>query len=277
MVARILHSFFSFILFCVIIFPMGLFNWGPLPKAQDNPQLITEAIDEAIQAHNDDPDAHLGTGQSLQSHKASEIIDHLAGSVLADKFSDSEGIFETSFDSVDAWVKTGQTELISWGDFNLYADHDVSSHSQAYVVNPYALVTFDLSKDFCYQTTLYITKDSVSKVNFGLGYFGSTPTNNSAGFHWDNSTFKAYVRISGTTYFSSSLTVDFTKANVFRILNVASDKKIEFYINGVLVNSYTYASSSTLISDYLFYDVSIASAGEVILDVNKLSIARALD
>ncbi len=64
---------------------MELLTWGDKPKSQVDPQLITEAITQSIQAHDDDPDAHLETGQSLQSHKASEIIDHLAESIVNDK------------------------------------------------------------------------------------------------------------------------------------------------------------------------------------------------
>ena len=59
--------------------------WGDLDRATNDNTKIDQAIDEAIIAHNDDPDAHLGPDQSLQSHRASEIIDHLAESVVNDK------------------------------------------------------------------------------------------------------------------------------------------------------------------------------------------------
>lgn len=61
--------------------------WSGLQRATTDPTTIDEAISEAIIAHGDDPDAHLGTDQSLQSHRASEIIDHLAESVVNDKIS----------------------------------------------------------------------------------------------------------------------------------------------------------------------------------------------
>ena len=43
-----------------------------------------------IVEHNNDEASHLEVGQSLQSHKASEIIDHLASSIIADKLGDAE-------------------------------------------------------------------------------------------------------------------------------------------------------------------------------------------
>ncbi len=61
-------------------------TWGTTPKSQTDNELVEAAISRLIEAHNDDPDAHLGTGQSLQSHRASDIIDHEARSIVADKF-----------------------------------------------------------------------------------------------------------------------------------------------------------------------------------------------
>lgn len=60
-------------------------NWGMLQKSQSDPSTIEQAIGALISAHNADPEAHLGAGGSLQSHKAADIIDHLAASIIADK------------------------------------------------------------------------------------------------------------------------------------------------------------------------------------------------
>jgi len=64
--------------------------WGDKPKSQTDPTTVDQEIDGKIQDHLDDPDAHIETGQSLQSHKASEIIDHLAKSIIEDKIGDGE-------------------------------------------------------------------------------------------------------------------------------------------------------------------------------------------
>lgn len=64
---------------------MGLPIWSDLDRAVNDGTKIDEAIENAIIAHNDDPESHLGADQSLQSHRASEIIDHLVESVVNDK------------------------------------------------------------------------------------------------------------------------------------------------------------------------------------------------
>lgn len=59
--------------------------WGNLARAVNDGTLIDQAIETAVQAHDDDPEAHLDAGQSLTTHRAAEIIDHLAESVVNDK------------------------------------------------------------------------------------------------------------------------------------------------------------------------------------------------
>jgi hypothetical protein len=82
-----------------------------LPKSQVDAQTILEAVAVLIAAHNDDPDAHLEEGQALQSHKASEIIDHLAYSVVRDKITFDRFSIDCDFQSLDAWEVTGDTVL----------------------------------------------------------------------------------------------------------------------------------------------------------------------
>jgi hypothetical protein len=63
-------------------------TWGMLPKSQINPSTVDEEIAALVAVHEADPDAHLEVGESLQSHKASEIIDHIAKSIVEDKIDD---------------------------------------------------------------------------------------------------------------------------------------------------------------------------------------------
>jgi parallel beta-helix repeat protein len=73
---------------------MAVPTWGMLAKSQTDPETIEEAIARLVQEHNENEEAHLGPGQSLYSHKASEIIDHLVNSVLAEKLHVSAQVAE---------------------------------------------------------------------------------------------------------------------------------------------------------------------------------------
>jgi len=104
---------------------MALPVWGLLPKSQTDPEKIEEAIARMIEAHNEDPEAHLGPNGSLFSHKASEIIDHRALSIVEDKIKNRQVtlsklnydklLFQIQFESLDSWVieNTGNRGLIT--------------------------------------------------------------------------------------------------------------------------------------------------------------------
>jgi hypothetical protein len=78
--------------------------WGNLYKSQISAEKIEEAILRMIQDHEDDPDAHLEEGESLYSHKASEIIDHIIQSIVSDKIKDGE-VWERHRHSFSAWKR----------------------------------------------------------------------------------------------------------------------------------------------------------------------------
>ena len=67
---------------------MSIPTWGMLEKSQEDNETIEEAIARLITAHLADSNAHLGAGESLTSHRASEIIDHLALSIVEDKIAE---------------------------------------------------------------------------------------------------------------------------------------------------------------------------------------------
>lgn len=64
---------------------MAITTWENLPKNPLDPTVISEAIQEGIDAHEADPEAHLGAGESLETHRDNEVIDHPAESVVNDK------------------------------------------------------------------------------------------------------------------------------------------------------------------------------------------------
>lgn len=112
--------------------------WAGLERANNDPTTIDQAIAEAVAAHDDNPDAHLGDGQSLQSHRASEIIDHRAESIVNDKIRTSARAWvaivdpasEIDFDTIEEAIeyaisKGGGTILIMPGDHYLSGAIDV--------------------------------------------------------------------------------------------------------------------------------------------------------
>ena len=95
----------------VIIFNMGLFTWGSLPKAQDDEKTIDEAIASAIQAHEQDPTSHMGVGESIDEHRKNEVVDHPAYSVLDDKLAYDRNFFDITFANLSNFDTSSDVEL----------------------------------------------------------------------------------------------------------------------------------------------------------------------
>lgn len=77
------------------------FLWGLLAKTTEDSTTIDEEIDSKIDAHNDDPNAHGLADQAIEVHRQSEVIDHLAESVVNDKLAINSRYFNAIVDPSD--------------------------------------------------------------------------------------------------------------------------------------------------------------------------------
>lgn len=152
--------------------------WGDLARANNDPTLIDEAIATAVDAHNDDPDAHLGDGQALESHRAAEIIDHLAESVVNDKLAkvtrrymaivdpSSEVDFDTLAEAVDYCSSHGYGDIyLVAGTHYIDGSINLDSRINLYGAGQEETIIASNSIDVAY---IYFTDGTVANAN----YFG---------------------------------------------------------------------------------------------------------
>ncbi len=220
---------------------MAQFTWGDLVKSQVDNQSIVDAINALVSAHNDDPDAHLGESRSLQSHKASEIIDHLALSIISDKIAsgqlllnhfsynrlfvpispkdlDISGLGTSSFiGSVYAELSTGPTTSIFYtaytgGDeeYNKIGDITLSPHFRIR-----ALPKFTTSQE----------------IFFGIGDFGG---DDMLGFQIvNNEIFPIWFDGDGVESGTFSDTIDITIPHSYEV-DVKYGEYIQWLVDGVV-------------------------------------------
>jgi len=234
---------------------MAAVTWGQLAKSLIDPQLIEQAIAEAIKQHNEDETALLGAGQSLQSHKASEIIDHLVNSVVADKIKDfqidlkkftaTHMFIFTTFDSLDGWEQGGVgTESITCVLGGTRIETGANNNDTAYIAaiptngvgaNP----NFD--RNPVAQVMLHIMDKNVAEVHFHIGAneFQAAGADY-VGFFFDQAKVYAVCRkVSG-----SETKEEITDApepedpHIYRVEYV-SVNQVKFYIDGVLKKTIT--------------------------------------
>lgn len=227
---------------------MGILNWGMLPKSQVDDETIEEAINRIVQAHDDDEESHLDVGQSLQSHKASEIIDHLAESIVTDKlrrfevtddrlafdkltietdFSDVTSDFFYNYGSGDMDHYTGLLVLSTGATINSISSLRNETYSEGFGTDPL-------------QNPLFFCIAKVSSMADCVAYFGLEETD--VGF-WNFTLTGGHLHCR-SGYADSvddtdlGTTIDMTVFHKYRIVYDSGDD-LKFYVDDVLVATHS--------------------------------------
>ena len=222
-------------------------NWGMLSKAQDDAETIEEAIARLIAVHEADEEAHLGTGDSLQSHKAADIIDHLARSVVRDKLAFDRFQIDEHFSSIDAWGKSAGVSLDAIAQMTLYTGATINTVRYAYISPGDAMQDQALQNySPVWQTRVLFSDDTEQLAYIMQG----EPTEMGWGFKILDGTVYAYWITSGNV--ENTYSLGSISANVwhnFRVeLTYGGDLK--FYFDDVLVHT---VSNPTLENNTVFF------------------------
>ena len=235
---------------------MSIPTWGMLEKSQEDNETIEGAIDRLITAHLADDNAHLGEGESLQSHRASEIIDHLAESVITDKIaernvtidhlSDFGSMWRLSLpiETIDGWdigISGTASIFANIGELGLQAGYNASPNYYCYGAAPTRTVLS--TKTF---RTRAILKTIATYTGFNA-YLTTGPYStgesevHGVGWKITNGVLYAVHRSangSGSTEYATEILN--LAANTYYNLEIiyTPETSIEFYINDVLVTTH---------------------------------------
>lgn len=229
---------------------MALPVWGNLEKSQIDDETIEEAIGRLIQAHEDDPNAHVEAGESLQSHKAQAIIDHVVASIIADKIKNGEVtvpklswdkfLITAEFESLDGWEKGGvgaETITIVLGGTKLETgavDADTAYISCVPATGMGENPNFDDHPIF--QLRLKIMDKGFAEAHMHIGQNGFQATGNDyIGFRFDQNVIYAVCRdsVTGETAVDITGAVEAENPHDYKVEHVAANS-VKFYIDGVL-------------------------------------------
>ena len=240
--------------------------WGSLPKSQIDSLTIDEAISLAISAHESDPTAHLGTGESLQQHKANEVLDHPALSIVPDKFSNAESFFNVNVWPAD-FGNEDNCELEGWQPFLGLYQSGAFSGAGGY---PIAQLT---PADFGYAGGDVL-------LDFVISQFGGAGTRLSdLTFGFGKIEVKDnYFRVGYFTtswQYSSWVSVDETKLLRFRFEYLVDTHILNVYLRDVNVFSvsYTLAFESSQLTIYAHVNRGTSSASTTLYGNIKFWLA----
>lgn len=268
---------------------MAIENWGLLQKSQVDSETIEEAIARLIKAHDDDETSHLEVGQSLQSHKASEIIDHLALSVIADKIAVNQ-VDPSKFMLGDRFTLAGIVTVDGWSSTQAGAGSVFSLHNIGAVVA--AVGTTIGNYCFGYMSVTEVrmleadnpifecraTQSEASKedayITFSLVDHDFL-VGDKAGFyydHADNCVYAFYDDISTDVYirYKTNVLSGIFDSQIFRCVINDSAKTIEYYIDGVLVKTYNYTGKMIFSGDHIMFSfgsIRTSASGNCLLKV----------
>lgn len=241
--------------------------WGDMAKSQVDGETVEEAIDRLIQAHDDDANAHLDASQSLNSHKASEIIDHLARSVFRDKFAFDRFQIDEHFSSVDGWSlsagsfldNVGQLSLTTSGGNgdmqNAYAQPgDSMENGGAAAASPVWEVRVKLGSSTT-QTAYIIQGDPALPAGFGFKIVNGTLY----WVYWDGDSVEQTGSIAGVTV---------SDWHNFRCEYIAGTS-VKWYVDGVLKRTQT-TDLPTGFSMFAYFEITANTAAVRKLYVQSL-------
>lgn len=229
---------------------MSVINWGLLAKSQIDAETIEEAIARLIGEHNANEEAHLAVGQSLQSHKAAEIIDHLARSVYRDKLIFDRFQFDEHFSTIDIWQKTAGATLDAISEFTLLTTLVLNDYQQAYLQSSDAME----SQPYSFQNPKWETRVKFGYVINQEAYIwqGEVGGGNGFGFKIINgSVYASWFDDSFVEHSTLLSDIVITNSNIYRC-ELIDGVSLKWYVNNIL--KYTEVNISPADSNfYIFY------------------------
>lgn len=208
--------------------------WGMLQKALDDNQTIAQAIAAAIAVHEADPDAHTGAGESLETHKSQETVDHPAGSVLADKVSSKELLAFTGFDSLDGWSVFGNVTLEGFSFVELHETQGETDLSRLYSQFLADTDFFKTTQDAMIQSVFYLNNPEFEKIYFLFGQYVSDSNISGFGFRIIDAEVKGVFGFGANINLTADLNINPALIHIYRAEYIASSQQVKFYIDGVL-------------------------------------------
>jgi len=225
----------SFFLLFAILALMSVDTWGTLPKAQDDPTTIDQAIDLKIAAHLGDPSAHLSSGASLANHKSNAVIDHPQSSVLADKATTSEFDFSTYFESLMPWSTSGDVDNVGVLGVFMNSSNDDGDYAPVKLNTMPTLASayLDWTKNTLVEA---VVAEELWNEHYSFFFGWATYHNDTQisgiGFQVKNNVIKGFLGF-GTSYqFTAAIGSGVHNTQNLRVLWDATAKVATFYING---------------------------------------------
>lgn len=260
---------------CYILIIMTTLAWEHLPKSSIENETIEQAIVRIVAAHNQDNTAHMQEGGSIDIHRKESVLDHKAGSVLADKETMSEYKFATTFESLELWDVVGNVDHAGILGCRLYLENGEVDESSIYAMSP-ALGNFlNTYKDMVFQTIIKVDFSTGTSI-IKFGQFSQTlDSNNGFGFIVQNGLLKTFIGDAVWSHTSNINSISVSVPHIYRAQYIAGERKIYWFVDGVEVDTYTLLPSQNLEDDSgLYIGTRTGTMSDGYVEVSNIVYAR---
>jgi len=241
--------------------------YGNLPKSQTDAETIEEMIDRKISEHEASPTAHMGTGESIDVHRKTDIIDHPANSIYADKFTTSETIVKQQYTS-DTLEDSQGTHLFD-SNINSRLIGDNYPALSYYFARRYTpnIIPEILGTNAQFQGLYRINVETGTGTKARVGIGSSTDFENPYGlFIEKNDTgYRLYINQAGHEEYSSYITYNNNRFFVFRIEYTKGENITRFYFNGNKIHEVDYLYEEEITNYYIETQIKINSSDDVVV------------
>lgn len=250
-------------------------NWEHLPKNAVDSETIEQAIVRIVAQHNNDNTAHMGAGQSIDVHRKESIIDHKAGSVLADKETMSELKFYTTFESLDMWDIVGQVSNSGIMGCQLYVADVYIEESSIEVLNLTLGNFLNTYKDMFFQTLLDTDLGTGAyELRFG-NISGFHTSDDGFGFKIVNNVLKTVVTNGVITNEVAHSSISTSVPHIYRAQYIAGERKFYFFVDGVQIHTYNLPTGQDLESDTgIFIGIKSTTLSDGNVNISNITYAR---
>lgn len=244
--------------------------WGQLEKAQDDPQTIEEAMAAAIVAHEADPTAHLGAGESLEQHKKDSILDHPAESVVTDKqpfsiYDEVQTFRSTSNWSID--LGSALTNDGRWISVSLFSQSAFAASSFLPFTSTAAYPLKDLLFSFDLRMVGAASSDGQARIFFAID---NDPANlDQVAFLKEGTQYKWIIKKAGTVVHTHVLGTGGVVDAFYTIFFDSIQQEIVLYENGTKVSTYATADWHDLILPTFNLDMSRSSNKNIFVRIRN--------
>jgi hypothetical protein len=267
------------IIILLLTFPINIFmttTWGYLAKDSEDPRTIEEFIDDKIQEHEDDSQAHAEAGESIAVHRENTVVDHPAGSILADKTTMNEVFILENWATLDAWTTSGDVQNGALGNIEMVIVSPSVLTSKLYTFPsvPYQFINWDY--DMLYQTMFWFDDvTTTQQARFGY-YLPASPTGNGFGFKIIDGVLHAHSKTTPDGEELTELDIDYDISHVYRTHYREEEGLINYYVDGNLLATHEVTPTGFFSGAGILAEVQGATGDEYTCFLGQSLFSRSL-